>query len=81
MSDDKKVIFSMSRVSKAYQGSNKQVLKKSTGNHLRGFDTPEDPLRVLRVARFAARYHHLGFKMYLPILLNNFVLLSFFFYR
>ncbi|AXG74589.1 energy-dependent translational throttle protein EttA [Flavobacterium arcticum] len=27
MSDDKKVIFSMSRVSKAYQGSNKQVLK------------------------------------------------------
>lgn len=27
MSDDKKVIFSMSKVSKAYQGSNKQVLK------------------------------------------------------
>jgi tRNA nucleotidyltransferase (CCA-adding enzyme) len=23
----------------------------------------EDPLRVLRVARFAARYHHLGFKL------------------
>ncbi len=23
----------------------------------------EDPLRVLRVARFAARYHHLGFKV------------------
>ena len=27
MSDDKKVIFSMSGVSKSYQGSNKQVLK------------------------------------------------------
>ena len=23
----------------------------------------EDPVRVLRVARFAARYHHLGFKL------------------
>ena len=23
----------------------------------------EDPLRILRVARFAARYHHLGFKV------------------
>jgi len=23
----------------------------------------EDPLRLLRVARFAARYHHLGFKV------------------
>ena len=27
MSDDKKVIFSMSGVSKTYQGANKQVLK------------------------------------------------------
>ena len=27
MSDDKKVIFSMQKVSKAYQGSDKQVLK------------------------------------------------------
>ena len=23
----------------------------------------EDPLRILRVARFAARYHHLGFTL------------------
>jgi sulfate-transporting ATPase len=27
MSDDKKVIFSMQKVSKSYQGSDKQVLK------------------------------------------------------
>ena len=37
-----------------------QDLEKKRLRHVSGAFT-EDPLRVLRVARFAARYHHLGF--------------------
>ena len=37
-------------------------LKAKTLRHVSPYFT-ENPLRVLRVARFAARYHHLGFKV------------------
>ncbi|GIR70440.1 MAG: hypothetical protein CM15mP74_16910 [Halieaceae bacterium] len=37
----------------------KQISRQKSSPRLSHF--VEDPLRVLRVARFAARYHHLGF--------------------
>ena len=40
----------------------KKDLSEKILRHVSGAFT-EDPLRVLRVARFAARYHHLGFKI------------------
>ena len=39
-----------------------QDLQDKTLRHVSG-SFVEDPLRVLRVARFAARYHHLGFRV------------------
>jgi len=48
------------RIVDPYDGQgdlNKKLLKHVSDNF------SEDPLRVLRVARFAARYHHLGFSI------------------